>query len=129
MAGVAVIRSNQTRTALELWRTGLSRSRPGGVLDLEGVAKMKLRVNAGYVMIERSKVDFHGLLLPYDKREVSRGKVVGMGTWRNGKGDRIIPRFQTGDVVQFEPCVGYEFNDYLFIPYEYIYGVYADDKR
>ena len=129
MAGVAVIRSNQTGTALELWRTGLSRSRPGGVLDLEGVAKMKLRVNAGYVMIERSKVDFHGLLLPYDKREVSRGKVVGMGTWRNGKGDRIIPRFQTGDVVQFEPCVGYEFNDYLFIPYEYIYGVYADDKR
>lgn len=126
---MAVIRSNQTGTALELWRTGLSRSRPGGVLDLEGVAKMKLRVNAGYVMIERSKVDFHGLLLPYDKREVSRGKVVGMGTWRNGKGDRIIPRFQTGDVVQFEPCVGYEFNDYLFIPYEYIYGVYADDKR
>lgn len=129
MAGVVVVRSNQTGTALELWRTGLSRSRPGGVLDLEGVAKMKLRVNAGYVMIERSKVDFHGLLLPYDKREVSRGKVVGMGTWRNGKGDRIIPRFQTGDVVQFEPCVGYEFNDYLFIPYEYIYGVYADDKR
>lgn len=129
MEGVVVVRSNQTGTALELWRTGLSRSRPGGVLDLEGVAKMKLRVNAGYVMIERSKVDFHGLLLPYDKREVSRGKVVGMGTWRNGKGDRIIPRFQTGDVVQFEPCVGYEFNDYLFIPYEYIYGVYADDKR
>ena len=129
MAGVVVVRSNQTGAALELWRTGLSRSRPGGVLDLEGVAKMKLRVNAGYVMIERSKVDFHGLLLPYDKREVSRGKVVGMGTWRNGKGDRIIPRFQTGDVVQFEPCVGYEFNDYLFIPYEYIYGVYADDKR
>lgn len=126
---MVVVRSNQTGTALELWRTGLSRSRPGGVLDLEGVAKMKLRVNAGYVMIERSKVDFHGLLLPYDKREVSRGKVVGMGTWRNGKGDRIIPRFQTGDVVQFEPCVGYEFNDYLFIPYEYIYGVYADDKR
>ena len=98
-------------------------------MGFKGVAKMKLRVNAGYVMIERSKVDFHGLLLPYDKREVSRGKVVGMGTWRNGKGDRIIPRFQTGDVVQFEPCVGYEFNDYLFIPYEYIYGVYADDKR
>ena len=129
MAGVVVVRSNQTGAALELWRTGLSRSRPGGVLDLEGVAKMKLRVNAGYVMIERSKVDFHGLLLPYDKREVSRGKVVGMGTWRNGKGDRIIPRFQTGDVVQFEPCVGYEYKDYLFIPYEYIYGVYADDKR
>lgn len=90
---------------------------------------MKLRVNAGYVMIERSKVDSHGLLLPYDKREVSRGKVIGMGTWRNGKGDRIIPRFKVGDVVQFEPCVGYEYREYLFIPYEYIYGVYADDKR
>lgn len=88
---------------------------------------MKFKVNAGYVMIERSKVDSHGLLLPYDKREVSSGKVVGMGAWRNRKGDRIIPRFQTGDVVQFEPYVGYEFKDYLFIPYEYIYGVYADD--
>ena len=43
---------------------------------------MKLRVNAGYVMIEREKVDSHGLLLPYDKREVSRGRVVGMGSRR-----------------------------------------------
>ena len=32
---------------------------------------MKLKVNTGYVMIERQKVDAHGILLPYDKREVS----------------------------------------------------------
>lgn len=124
---MAVIRSNQTGTALELWRTGFFRSRPGGVLDLEGVAKMKLRVNAGYVMIEREKVDSHGLLLPYDKREVSRGRVVGMGTMRDGRGNKILPAFGPGDVVQFEPFVGYEYNEYLFIPFEYIYGVVAGD--
>lgn len=124
---MAVIRSNQTGTALELWRTGFSRSRPGGVLDLEGVAKMKLRVNAGYVMIEREKVDSHGLLLPYDKREVSRGRVVGMGTMRDSRGNKVLPAFGPGDVVQFEPFVGYEYNEYLFIPFKYIYGVVAGD--
>lgn len=88
---------------------------------------MKLRVNAGYVMIERQKVNAHGLLLPYDKREVSRGRVVGMGTMRGSRGNKVLPAFGPGDVVQFEPFVGYEYNEYLFIPYEYIYGVVASD--
>ena len=94
---------------------------------MEGVAKMKLRVNAGYVMIEREKVYSHGLLLPYDKREVSRGRVVGMGTMRDSRGNKVLPAFGPGDVVQFEPFVGYEYNEYLFIPFEYIYGVVAGD--
>lgn len=88
---------------------------------------MKLKVNAGYVMIEREKVDSHGLLLPYDKREVSRGRVVGMGTMRDSWGNKILPAFGPGDVVQFEPFVGYEYNEHLFIPFEYIYGVVAGD--
>lgn len=124
---MVVVRSNQTGAALELWRTGLSRSRPGGVLDLEGVAKMKLKVNAGYVMVERQKMDAHGLLLPYDKREVNRGVVVGMGTMRDSRGNKVLPAFGPGDTVQFEPFVGYEYDDYLFIPYEYVYGVVTDD--
>lgn len=124
---MVVVRSNQTGAALELWRTGLSRSRPGGVLGLEGVTKMKLKVNAGYVMIERQKVDAHGLLLPYDKREVNRGVVVGMGTMRDSRGNKVLPAFGPGDTVQFEPFVGYEYDDYLFIPYEYVYGVVTDD--
>ena len=88
---------------------------------------MKLRVNAGYVMVERKKVDAHGLLLPYDKREVNRGVVVGMGTMRDSRGNKILPAFGPGDTVQVEPFVGYEYNDYLFIPYEYVYGVVTDD--
>ena len=127
MAGVVVIRSDHSGAALELCRTGISRDHPGGVLGLEGVAQMKLKVNAGYVMVERQKVDAHGLLLPYDKREVNRGVVVGMGTMRDSRGDKILPAFGPGDTVQFEPFVGYEYNDYLFIPYEYVYGVVADD--
>lgn len=127
MAGVVVVRSDHTGAALELCRTGLSRGRPGGVLGLEEVAKMKLKVNAGYVMIERQKVDAHGLLLPYDKREVKRGVVVGMGTMRDSRGNKILPAFGPGDVVQFEPFVGYEYDEYLFIPYEYVYGVVTDD--
>lgn len=127
MAGVAAICSDHTGTALELCRTGISRDRPGGVLGFKGVAQMKLKVNAGYVMIERQKVEAHGLLLPYDKREVNRGVVVGMGTMRDSRGDKILPAFGPGDTVQFEPFVGYEYNDYLFIPYEYVYGVVADD--
>lgn len=93
------------------------------------MVEVKLRVNAGYVMIERQKVDTHGVLLPYDKREVCRGTVVGMGTMRNKSGDKVVPAFRLGDMVQFEPFVGYEYKDYLFIPYEYVYGVYANDKR
>ena len=88
---------------------------------------MKLRVNAGYVMIEREKVDAHGILLPYDKREVSRGVVVGVGTVRDNRGNKILPAFGPGDVVQFEPFVGYEYDEYLFIPYEYVYGVVSND--
>lgn len=124
---MVVIRSDHSGAALELCRTGFSRGRPGGVLGFEGVAQMKLKVNAGYVMIERQKVDAHGLLLPYDKREVNRGVVVGMGTMRDSRGNKVLPAFGPGDTVQFEPFVGYEYDDYLFIPYEYVYGVVTDD--
>lgn len=124
---MAVVRSDHSGAALELCRTGLSRGRPGGVLGLEGVAQMKLKVNAGYVMIERQKVEAHGLLLPYDKREVSMGVVVGMGTMRDSRGNKVLPAFGPGDTVQFEPFVGYEYDDYLFIPYEYVYGVISGD--
>ena len=105
------------------------RVRPSGIFGGKGVAEVKLRVNAGYVMIEREKVDAHGILLPYDKREVCRGTVVGVGTMRNKSGDKVVPAFRPGDTVQFEPFVGYEYEDFLFIPYEYVYGVYADDQR
>lgn len=124
---MVAICSDHTGTALKLCRTGISRGRPGGVLGFKGVAQMKLKVNAGYVMIERQKVNAHGILLPYDKREVNRGVVVGMGTMRDGKGNKILPAFGPGDTVQFEPFVGYEYGDYLFIPYEYVYGVVTDD--
>ena len=124
---MAVVRSDHSGAALELCRTGISRDRPGGVLGFKGVAQMKLKVNAGYVMIERQKEDAHGLLLPYDKREVSRGVVVGMGTMRDSRGNKILPAFGPGDTVQFEPFVGYEYDEYLFIPYEYVYGVVTDD--
>lgn len=87
----------------------------------------KYRVNAGYVMIERAKVDAHGLLLPYDKREISRGRVLGVGTIRSQKGEKILSGIKPGDLVQYEPFVGYEYGDYLFIPYEYVYGVVTND--
>ena len=43
------------------------------------------------------------------------------------RGRGLKSAFGPGDVVQFEPFVGYEYNEYLFIPFEYIYGVVAGD--
>lgn len=80
-----------------------------------------MRVNAGYVMVEPLRTKYK-LLTPYDKRELNRGRVVGIGTIRDDKGRVVRPGIQVGDVVVYESFVGYEYNEYLFIPYEYVFG-------
>lgn len=80
-----------------------------------------LRTNAGYVMVEPLAVKYK-LVTPYDKRELNRGRVVGVGTIRDQKGRVVRLGIQAGDVVVYEPFVGYEYKEYLFIPYEYVFG-------
>lgn len=91
---------------------------------------MGYKVNAGFVMVRPLSTDYGPILKPYDEREMNVGRVVGVGTIRD-KGGRIRrPEFAPGDTVVFEPFTGYEYKDFIFIPYEFVYSmVVRNDKR
>ncbi len=86
---------------------------------------MGLRVNAGYVLVEPLPVRYNYLMY-YDKRELNEGRVIGVGTIRDRKGNRVRPGIQAGDTIAYEPFVGYEYDELLFIQYEYIFGKIED---
>lgn len=82
---------------------------------------MELRVNAGYVLVEPLPGRYNYLMY-YDKRELNMGRVIGIGTIRDQKGNMVRSGIQAGDVVAYESFVGYEYGKYLFVPYEYVFG-------
>ena len=87
---------------------------------------MRLKVNAGYIMVKPCVKDYGKLVTPYDDREMCVGAVVDVGTVRNRKGEVYRPAFAPGEKVFYEPFTGYEYNELVFVPYEFVYGVVKD---